>query len=579
MAFNTKEQAIIDWGTQNGKSVEEIKQAVFRYRTTGSPVDPSIEQKPQPSFLERVSSRVEEDLTTRADRFGQILQRDTGPAEKGLQLFGQGAGLAAQTLETAVEEIPGVKRALGAFGAGINWLAASEFSPVKKLGDVIGGTKAVQEAVNLYDTDADFKDTVDAVANTARLGFDIQTIVDSANFTTKVTNKLADKAKSIVPPGGGGGGFLRGALGEGKNLLERAKSYLGGKQVEPTLKISATRLAQEGGFAEETIISRQGIGKTQLESPLKTYNKFAEQEAAFRGDIMQDPALGIVGERVGDAFEQVIKLRQDIGATIGNEIKTVGKLKTNTNLAQEQFRKNLVEQGLKIDKGILSQTKLSKLTGDDVSLLQEYIAELNKLSKTPTLAELDAFLSRLPKELEVYKSKNNIIKVTNGERLIKENLSQLRRSASPEINPKFKNYFNAKGLYSDLSNFIEEGSSFLGKKTQTGDFAKDASLAKSSVQSILNQGKKDWLARLEGLTGYPALDETVLALQAMKDAGNSRGLSLLEKINENRLPVTKYGIAGKIGEFAIEKGKEFILGSEAEQTRAFLKSLEEEIKL
>ena len=331
------------------------------------------------------------------------------------------------------------------------------------------------------------------------------------------------------------------------------------------------------GFVEETIISRQGIGKTQLESPLKTYNKFAEQEATFRGDIMQDPALGIVGERVGDAFEQVIKLKQDIGATIGNEIKTIGKLKTSTALAQEQFGKNLVEQGLKLNKGILSQTKLSKLTGEDVKLLQRYISELNKLSENPTLAELDAFLSRLPKELEVYKSQNNIIKVTNGERLIKENLTQLRQSASPKINPKFENYFNAKSLYSDLTNFVDEGLRFLGKRTQTGDFARDASLTKSAVQSILNQGKKDWLARLEGLTGYPALDESVLALQAMKDAGNFRGLSLLEVINEGKVPMTKYGIAGKVAEFMVEKGKQLILGSEAEQTRAFLKSLEDEL--
>jgi len=82
---------------------------------------------------------------------------------------------------------------------------------------------------------------------------------------------------------------------------------------------------------------------------------------------------------------------------------------------------------------------------------------------------------------------------------------------------------------------------------------------------------------LEGLTGYPALDESVLALQAMKDAGNFRGLSLLEVINEGKVPMTKYGIAGKVAEFMVEKGKQLILGSEAEQTRAFLKSLEDEL--
>lgn len=37
MAFNTKEQAIIQWGVKNGKPVDEIKSAVARYRSTGSP--------------------------------------------------------------------------------------------------------------------------------------------------------------------------------------------------------------------------------------------------------------------------------------------------------------------------------------------------------------------------------------------------------------------------------------------------------------------------------------------------------------------------------------------------------------
>jgi len=55
MAFNEKEQAIIKWGTENGKSVEEIKAAVSRYRTTGSPADPTAQpQKTQTGVLQQI---------------------------------------------------------------------------------------------------------------------------------------------------------------------------------------------------------------------------------------------------------------------------------------------------------------------------------------------------------------------------------------------------------------------------------------------------------------------------------------------------------------------------------------------
>lgn len=47
MAFNEKEQEIIRWGTQNGKSKQEIKDAIVRFRVTGSPVDTVKVEKPQ----------------------------------------------------------------------------------------------------------------------------------------------------------------------------------------------------------------------------------------------------------------------------------------------------------------------------------------------------------------------------------------------------------------------------------------------------------------------------------------------------------------------------------------------------
>ena len=97
------------------------------------------------------------------------------------------------------------------------------------------------------------------------------------------------------------------------------------------------------------------------------------------------------------------------------------------------------------------------------------------------------------------------------------------------------------------------------------------------MQSILNNGKKDWLEKLEEITGYPALDRSVIALQAMKDAGDFRGLSLLQQLSTGAAP-TPAGITQKVIDFALDKVARAAAGSPEEQTRIFLKALQEGLK-
>src|SRR3990167_9531842 len=46
MAFSTKEQELIKWGLQNGKSSDEIKEAITRFRVTGTPAKPPSPASP-----------------------------------------------------------------------------------------------------------------------------------------------------------------------------------------------------------------------------------------------------------------------------------------------------------------------------------------------------------------------------------------------------------------------------------------------------------------------------------------------------------------------------------------------------
>jgi len=559
MAFNTQEQEIIKWGLQNGKSQQDVTQAIINFRTGVVPSKPA-----EQPFL----GGLKQDLNTRTDRMGAILDRPSqdvqmgavtipGGLVKGVQAFGQGAGLAANAIEKTAEQIPGVKQVFGAIGGGIQWLATSDFSPAKMLGDQIGKSQALQEVTQLYGTDQNFKDSVDAVANIARLGGDVQMAVDAVGLSKKVFNKVKS---TITPPGGGGALSItsENALKAATKLRNNIQLSIAKNNVSPQLGSSSKRL-----FAE---------GTKRLEDPVLTYDKFLEQSKLGVTDIYGDTALGQVGGKMGDAFETVIKDRQAVGATIGAELKINGKIKINIADTKTKLFAEVSEGR-------------PKFAPDEVSMVDDFIDGLNALGDNPSVSDIDNFIGRTKAELPFLKAKSGVMGTTNAERIINGQITRLKGSLDPAVNGNkaLGKYWTANNAFSDLSDFVKDGITFLGKKTQSGDFAKDASVAKSAVQSILNSGKKDWMIKLRALTGYNALDESVLALQAMKDAGDFRGLSLNQTqseliglISEGGLPTSKAGFTQKLIDFAMEKGGKVLAGTPEEQTRAFLQSLKNE---
>jgi hypothetical protein len=563
MSFNTQEQEIIKYGLQNGKSSQEIQTAISNSRLGIVPVKKVAVQPvaQEPSLLSKIGT----DYNQRADRVNEILKMPVAnPLKNPLQslsefgqketaLFGQGAGGVANAIEQTAMAIPGVKQIAGGIGEGMKWLSSTPL--VQGLGDKLGESKKLQEITNLYDTDQSFKDTVDGVANLARLGVDVQTVVDSAGFAKNVTNKLVDRVKSIelptlTPPPGG----------TVNNIIDKTKTALSRSNVPENFETSVQRLSKPN----------PNIPLKEVKSPLTKYNEYLAQEQKFKLDGKADTALSKVGEDIGTNFEKVIKTRRQAGETMGSELEKVGGIKTDISNSFPTLETELQKNGLIFSGGKIKTTGAVKMSSQDVRMIENYVKELNKLGANPTVKELDAFLSRVPSELDVYKATNNVTKVTNGERIIKGHLSEARKALTENSNPALSAYAQARATYADLTNFLDEGSKFLGKKTQAGDYAKDASIAKSSVQSIINNGKKDWLLRLEDLTNYPAIDNSIIALQAMKDAGNFRGLSLLETLSGGKIPLSKASAIDKAINYGIEKGGKAFVGTPAEQTRRII---------
>lgn len=367
----------------------------------------------------------------------------------------------------------------------------------------------------------------------------------------------------LAPAAGAIGGDVLG------NSANKIRNYYAKKEVSPQLNTSATRLQEKAPLG--------GAGAAIQKKLVDIYNDFAKQEQKHIADIKQDPAISMVGERIGNEFDNVVKMRQKAGSTMAEELKKTGKTPIDLDEASFNLHQDLLENKALFNpkKGQITTGKESKFAQADVDVMEKYASELHKLGDNPTMAAVDAFLSRIPKEIEGLKATRNIQFNTNAERIIEKNMRELRdvlgKNGTPEYN-------QARADYSKLSNFLDEGVSHLGKKTQSGDYARDASIGKSAVQSVLNNGKKDWLLELENLTGYPALDEAALSLQAMKDAGDSKANSLLELLSEQAanpgLPPTTLGgwlFAGS--KAALDAGRRKVIGSPADQTRAFLQSV------
>lgn len=389
---------------------------------------------------------------------------------------------------------------------------------------------------------------------------------------------------SILPVGGAADAGINAAKDVAESASEKgiqAAADVGEKasNVVENAKLAATKGNQIPTLEKASQKIIPVPGDSEIKDPLGRYDEHVATEQTALRDAKADTALGKVGGRIGDAYDQVVKQRQDAGKAMSDELDKFGAKRADVSDAGTSLQKELGDNGIEVnsDTGKLEATGQTKLSTADQALLGKYAEEVHSLGPNPTAKDLDSFIGRLPAEIKGLKASSGITFKTNAERIIGNHLNQLRSSLG---SVGTKTYNEARAKYADLSGFLKEGAPFLGKTTQSGDYAKDASLAKSAVQSVLNNGKKDWLLKLEQHTGYPAIDDATLALQAMKDTGDYRGSSLLESLTEGAMKGAKpevptsatgminyalgHGLKAAAGKFA---------GTPIEQTRRYLQSL------
>lgn len=307
----------------------------------------SLNKKKEESFL----GGLKQDLDTRVDRTGDILNReDSSIAEKGVQLFGQGAGLAANAIEKTVEQIPGVKQTFGAIGSGINWLATSDYSPAKMLGDKIGKSKALQEVTMLYDTDQNFKDSVDAVANIARLGGDVQMASDALNLTKNVASKIKTKIGDTLPPDG----ITNVVKEKASSLVPKSDEIM-----QRVARISKGKQAKfekmSGGESVGGYLTKRGIFGDIDEITTKLYDRFTksmnEADEGFtklKGTFNPEPVGTALKELV--ARETRVSSPGAISPNLNRVKELLGKFEgKGLDMSEINEVKRLFEKNVKVD--------------------------------------------------------------------------------------------------------------------------------------------------------------------------------------------------------------------------------------
>jgi hypothetical protein len=222
--FDTKEQEIIKYGVANGKTKEQVQEAITNYRLGMQP-EKQIQPTEQPNYFQRVGSKLMEtgkEVTEAVMKPSKMVEQEEQPESVDFLRVGlRTAGAVARTPFDIIGELPGVKQSL------------------EGIGSLIGKIPGVEEVV---------KNGVELATKYPEIAKDIQNIVDIATLggagmaekplkeaVVKTAGKVAETtakateaiSQSVKPIAETTGKVISGAKEVGKATLENAKQIPG----------------------------------------------------------------------------------------------------------------------------------------------------------------------------------------------------------------------------------------------------------------------------------------------------------------------------------------------------------------
>ena len=262
---------------------------------------PTQETERGPSYGERVMGTAKTSLEERSKRINAITARpDTNIGVQAVQAAGQGAGFAADVIETAVTEAPGVKQALKPVGKAIEWAMEPGASFFKKLQGTYG------------QLNPNTKDIVDATANFVRLGTDVAAAGQGVKAISKAPQAIKQGVgavkggveKGVESMVGGLEGAKVSSQGVSQNIMNRVA------RLNPTDEVKFKKVS--GKTPGEYLTETGNFG-----DPQSIIAKEAEKFAASKG-MVDDTFSKLPGEYKVDAIDDALNMLSKKGAQVSS---------------------------------------------------------------------------------------------------------------------------------------------------------------------------------------------------------------------------------------------------------------------
>ena len=279
---------------------------------------------------------------------------------------------------------------------------------------------------------------------------------------------------------------------------------------------------------------------------LNRYETYYQKSKEFMKDSERTAgytSIDTVGQNIDKYVDVANRIRRETGKKMGEIEKNAKDLQvdlTNTGSLQEFV--NTVDDM----KGATRFAGAEKLTPE----MKTFLKDLNTLQqKGASVKNVLNFTRDWSNKLEDLKDNFGAFTkdkrtLTNIERMVGDIKNQARNTLSEQD----ATYRELVDTYRQTSQLREESNRLLGKEGLYGDTVRGASTAKRAVKSVSDAGSRQFLLKLKELTGYDGMADARIALQAMEDAGDFKGLSLLEILKDG-----KSGILGNTTKYVGDK--------------------------
>jgi len=376
--FNTKEQAIIKFGLENGKSKEEVRQAIINLRSgiTLAGRDQSLQEdqgflKETGADIAQIGTDIGKTIKSRSDKIVESLEA----RRKGEQ------GFLRTTAQVAGQELGAFADIIGNVFKGV----VKAVLPQKAETAIKGGIESVitpvvesdivKNIISKYNTlDEKTRRDIDASLGVASLGLElggaglagkaikkgVGTAVRTGTKALKTTEELAKGAIKPIE------GIATGVKDIAETTLEGVKRIPGrittnvaeNKAVLQAIKelpTKTSRIAVQNGVDINDVKFLQQIPKDQKGVLSKLFKTVKD----FDKGVTKTNPIEVVGEPIVKRLKELESARLSIGKKLGEVANNLGSFKSNELFAGvfESLNKVPGLNGLKVNnKGILDFT-------------------------------------------------------------------------------------------------------------------------------------------------------------------------------------------------------------------------------